>query len=127
MHGFSKGDARQTVSHFGMRKNFCRVSAKDLKVKDYHKPKPCPVKGCIAVPKRLGRHLLNFHKMPKYEQLTKFGSQFPAKAPHSSQDFESSSDEWSDKWSPDEEDNTALILIPSKSLMANRPGIFRTF
>ena len=56
IHGYSKIEARHTVSHFNLRKKVKRLKKPKSKYKDYHKRQSCPVKTCIANAVRMTRH-----------------------------------------------------------------------
>lgn len=77
VHGYSKENARNALTHFNLRKKFKRAPNKVVKVKDYHKRTSCPVRGCIAIVKRLSNHLRYEHNMTAVDQLTTFGNKIP--------------------------------------------------
>jgi len=54
-HGWKAHDARAAVMKFRLRKPYSSMKAR--KVRDYHKPRQCPVDNCGAVVKRLSSHI----------------------------------------------------------------------
>ena len=74
VHGISERKARHINLLYNQRHKTNRKGKRKAKQKDYHKREKCPVDGCFAVIKRVGRHLSTFHRMKKLEQLRRFGA-----------------------------------------------------
>lgn len=61
LHGWSRERAAAATQQFNLRKEYNRPKPDAPKYTDYHKPRKCPVAGCLAIVKRLPPHLQHFH------------------------------------------------------------------
>ena len=71
IHGVPKHIAKYTRLQYNMRKDTKKLQ--NPKCVDYHVRRKCPVPNCVAIVKRLPRHLQSVHKMSAADQIAAFG------------------------------------------------------